>query len=173
MLGNHSPPSKDKPVEAADLVDEESTPHPALSPDSVAPLSPRRPSVSVSDAVIWQLHSHVGFLPAFISSIQHAPIRDQHEHWHQISKRLRKQRDQPSAENEKQGLREGRVLCILGKSDAVILTDETSEDAKAVFGEDFVDIKVLDGGHDLPVVSWAPVTQTILDFWNTARESER
>lgn len=172
-LGGNSKPSP-KPanetptpsqVKATDVVEEETAPHPALSRDSSTPLSARRPSVSVADAVDWQLRSHRGFLPAFISSIQHAPISNQHELWRLIGARLAAQRAEPNTDNYRQGLREGKVLVILGKADDVVLAGETGEDVKEVFGEDFVHVTVMDGGHDLPVASASNVAKIILDFW--------
>ncbi|KAF1349987.1 Alpha/Beta hydrolase protein [Delphinella strobiligena] len=132
------------------------------------PLFPGRSSVSVADAVNWQLHSHAGFLPAFISSIQHAPISNQHAHWRKIGSKLATQRESRSAENQRLGLREGKVLLILGKTDDVVFSGDVSQDAKEVLGEDSVDIKFLEGGHDLPVVAAHAITETILAFWEAA-----
>lgn len=160
--------SREPKVQAMDIVDGEKPSHPALSPDSSAPLFPGRSSVSVADAVNWQLHSHAGFLPAFISSIQHAPISNQHAHWRKIGSRLDRQRNSPTTENQRLGLREGKVLLILGTTDDVVFSGEVSQDAKEVLGEDSVDIKFLEGGHDLPVAATHAVTETILAFWDAA-----
>ncbi|KAL1297849.1 hypothetical protein AAFC00_006376 [Neodothiora populina] len=170
-LGGHEKKTREtKTIEPIDLVDEETTTsHPALSPDSQAPLRPRRPSVSVADAVGWQLHNHKGFLPAFISSIQHAPISNQHEHWRRIGSRLRAQRIQTALnpqDSSRQGLREGKVLMILGRADDIILADQVSEDARGALGEENVDIKVLEGGHDIPIVRAQAVAKSITDFWS-------
>ena len=166
---NH--PGQHQQIEATDLVQEEAAPHPALSHDSPAPLSPRRPSVSVADAVAWQLQHHQGFLPAFISSIQHAPISNQHGHWRRIGARLARQREEPSPENTRQGLREGRVLLVLGADDDVVLADEVAADAREVLGAGFVEVAVLDGGHDVPVARADAVTDTISRFWSSAADS--
>jgi predicted esterase len=56
------------------------------------------------------------------------------------------------------------VLLILGKEDTVIIAEEMCEDAQKVFG-DKVEIKVLDGGHEVPVTDASIVAETILEFW--------
>jgi len=140
---------------------------PAHALDSQAPLFPNRPSVSVADAVSWQVKHHEGFIPAFVSSIKYAPIREEHVRWRKIGERLERQRlDPKSAERTTEGLHRGKVLMILGNSDNVIVADQTSEDATSVLGEG-LEIKNLIGGHDLPIVDAEAVTGTILEFWNS------
>jgi pimeloyl-ACP methyl ester carboxylesterase len=63
-----------------------------------------------------------------------------------------------------QRLLEGKVLLILGKEDTVISAEEMCEDAGKVFG-DKVEIRVLDGGHEVPVTDAGVVAKTILEFW--------
>jgi pimeloyl-ACP methyl ester carboxylesterase len=143
------------PTQAAQ---QEQPSHPALTPDSTAPISTRRPSVSISDIVSWQLHHHSGFVPSFVSSIQHAPISSQHTLWRNIA------RSQNPSLPSSQRLLEGKVLLILGKEDTVIIAEEMCEDAEKVFG-DKVEIRVLDGGHEVPVTDARVVAQTIREFW--------
>ena len=177
-LGGNSKASRDvgqrfkkadvaRQVEVAAISEEEPAPHPALSYDSTAILCPSRPSISVADVVAWQLHNNAGFLPAFISSIQHAPISDQHEDWRRIGSRLKKQRSAAGAGPVSHGSRIGKVLLILGKTDDIVLAEEVGEDAKLALGEDSVDVRVLDGGHDLPITNAEMVTRSVLDFWAT------
>ncbi|KAG9998050.1 alpha/beta-hydrolase, partial [Aureobasidium melanogenum] len=144
-------------VTATKAVDEEAPSHPALMRDSSAQISARRPSVSIADVVSWQLTHHAGFVPAFVSSIQHAPVSAQHSSWKSIAAR------QLLPANQR--LLEGKVLLLLGKDDTVVIADEMCEDAKEVLGNS-VDTRVMDGGHELPVTDADIVAQTILDFWN-------
>ncbi|KAH0338359.1 alpha/beta-hydrolase, partial [Aureobasidium melanogenum] len=146
-------------VTASKAADEEAPSHPALMRDSSAQISARRPSVSIADVVSWQLTHHAGFVPAFVSSIQHAPISAQNSSWKSIAAR------QLLSPNQR--LLESKVLLLLGKDDTVVIADEMSEDAKEALG-DAVDIRVMDGGHELPVTDANVVAQTILDFWNQA-----
>lgn len=155
------------PALAAAEVDNAS--HPALAADSNAPLFANRPSISVADAVNWQLQHHPGFLPSFISSIQHAPISSQHERWKILGARLAAQRADPhDAAKAAHGLRERKVLLVLGADDGVIIADELSADAKTVLGEDGVEIKMIKAGHDLPISESGAVLGAILAFWREA-----
>jgi len=149
--------NKITPIQA---VEQETPSHPALAPDSSARISPRRPSVSIANVVAWQLHHHAGFVASFVSSIQHAPISAQHDIWRRIAT------CQISALPSTQRLLEGKVLLLLAKDDNVVIADEMSQDAQSALGPDAVEIKILDGGHELPVTDAELVAQTILDFWN-------
>jgi len=141
---------------------------PATTTDSQNVMYSHRPSISVADAVSWQLRHHQGFLPAFISSIQHAPIRDQHERWRLIGQRLALQKSKNEDRVTAHGaMCKDKVLLVLGEDDSVIVADETSEDARAVFGEAMVSVKILSGGHDLPIVKSKEVADVILDFWGS------
>ncbi|GAB7353623.1 hypothetical protein MBLNU459_g4037t1 [Dothideomycetes sp. NU459] len=166
--GNSKPQPETSAVDVVDAIEAENPPHPALAPDSHAPLYRRRPSVSVASVVDWQLRNHAGFLPAFISSIQHAPISGQHDRWRLIGSRLAAQKlDPKDAKAQDQGLREGKVLLLLGKTDSVVPTEEISEDAKAVLG-DGVEIQIVDGGHEVPITHADAVVETITKFWDGA-----
>ncbi|THY92425.1 putative alpha/beta hydrolase [Aureobasidium pullulans] len=160
--GSSSTPSRsnedDGKITPTQAADEETPSHPALTRDSSASISTRRPSVSIADVVSWQLTHHAGFIPSFISSIQHAPVSNQHSSWKTIA-------TNQSCPSPQQRLLEKKVLLLLGRDDNVIIADELSEDAKAVLG-DAVDICILDGGHELPVINADIVAQTIAEFWN-------
>lgn len=149
--------NKITPIQAAE---QERPSHPALAPDSSAQISPRRPSVSIANVVAWQLHHHAGFVASFVSSIQHAPISAQHDIWKRIA--LSQNSGVPSTHR----LLEGKVLLLLAKDDTVVVADEMSQDAEAALGPDALEIRILDGGHELPVTDAEVVAQTILDFWN-------
>lgn len=146
-------------------------PHPALAGDSTLPVFPNRPGISVADAVGWQLGHHAGFVPSFVSSIRSAPITAQHDRWRLIGSRLDAQKAKPEdKEKQREGLKEGKVLILLGKDDAVIVANEVSEDAKECLG-DGLDARVLAGGHDLPISGSTDVVENILQFWGTASKA--
>lgn len=149
--------NKITPIQAAE---QETPSHPALAPDSSAQISPRRPSVSIAKVVAWQLHHHAGFVASFVSSIQHAPISAQHSIWKRIGE------SQHLTIPPSQRLLEGKVLLLLAKDDNVVIADEISQDAQSALGPDAVEIRVLDGGHELPVTDAEIVARTILDFWS-------
>ncbi|PSK34210.1 Serine hydrolase-like protein [Elsinoe australis] len=139
-------------IEAEMPDEEEKRDHPALMPDSQASLFEDRPGISVADAVKWQLENHQGFLSAFVSSIQHAPISEQQGRWEVVKANKNK-------------LRGGKVLMVLGSDDGVIVKDEVEQDARGVLGDDGLEVQLIEAGHDLPIVKPVEVVQHILTFW--------
>ena len=136
--------------------------------DSWSPIFEDRPRVSPATAVAWQVDAHPGFLPAFVSSIKHAPIHDGHARWRMIGKRCEQFRMSDDPEVKARGLEEGKVLILLGIQDVVITLNETYEDATATLGKDNVKILKLQGGHDLPIVNSDGCAKAMLDFWDSA-----
>jgi pimeloyl-ACP methyl ester carboxylesterase len=124
-----------------------------------------RPPLDLNASVVWQTSSHPGFVPAFVSSLQHAPIHFELEKWRVIGKRCESQRAEEDQTAETRGLLEGKVLILLGAQDKVTLADETIEDATAAFGKGNVTIQVLDGGHDLPSADSDACMQAIMEHW--------
>lgn len=140
--------------------------HPALAKDSEASLFSDRPGISVANAVAWELEAHPGFVPAFVSSIQHAPITEQYDRWRVVGKRQELGRVTSADDDAKAcALRERKTLVLLGETDSVIVKDETTEDARAAFGEENVQFDVLEGGHDVPIVNAKGCADAIAAFW--------
>lgn len=111
-------------------------------------------------AVEWQLESHPGFVPSFISSLRNGPIYDNHERLGLIGRRC---------EASDSGLMERKVLLIVGKQDSVILATETSEDMSNALGKNNINIVELPGGHDLPIVDSKGCVNAMMDFWGRSR----
>lgn len=102
-------------------------------------LLPGNPHSTSSSVIDWQIKHHKAFVPAFISTIRHAPIYNHHERWNAIRENI---------ESRAGPLKE--VWLVLGETDAVIPADEVTEDARAALGEENVRVKVLDGvGHEI------------------------
>lgn len=139
--------------------------HPAHAENSAAAIFPDRPNISPAKTVAWQVDAHPGFLPAFISSIKHAPVRDQHERWRLIGSRQTAQRGS-SEPQEAQALKERKVLVLLGKQDGVIIADEVGPDATEALGKENVKVVGLEGGHDLPIINPGGCVDAITDFWD-------
>lgn len=107
-------------------------------------------------AVEWQLDSHPGFVPSFVSSLRHGPIYDCHERLRIIGRRC----------NTASGrLIKEKVLVILGKQDSVILAHETAEDIGDSLGRENAEIVLLPGGHDLPIANAMSCVKAMIDFW--------
>ncbi|KAI7642258.1 hypothetical protein KC319_g13121, partial [Hortaea werneckii] len=154
--------------------------HPAQAPNSSAPIFPDRPTISPANAVGWQVDAHPGFVPAFISSIQHAPITEQHERWRLIGHRQEAARissnNKPDALHSSGAaaaagvaLKEKKVLILLGKQDSVIIADEVEEDASKAMGKENVEVVRLEGGHDVPIVGAKECGEAIATFWKRER----
>jgi pimeloyl-ACP methyl ester carboxylesterase len=159
-------PQPGEKIAPADAAEAEVPDHPAHANDSLAAIFPGRPNISPANTVSWQVDAHPGFLPSFISSIKHAPVTNEHERWRLIGRRLSAQRASPNPEAQKQGLREGKVLVLLGKTDAVIVPDETAEDAKGALGEENVRVVEVEGAHDVPIVNPEGCVRAMVEFWD-------
>jgi pimeloyl-ACP methyl ester carboxylesterase len=124
-----------------------------------------RPPFSVGTSVAWQADAHPGFVAAFISSIQNSPISAQQPRWQIIASRLDEQRSNPNDSTAaRQGLREGKVLLLLGDKDSVIVADEVAKDAEKAMGKANLKIEILAGGHDLPIAGVENCAKVIGDF---------
>ncbi|KAL2353031.1 alpha/beta-hydrolase [Cryomyces antarcticus] len=136
-----------------------------------APLFPHRPHISPAAAVRWQLLSHLGFLPAFMSSIRYAPIHSQHDRWTLIGRRLSARKSSgasasssssSSSENRQQ---QGKVLIILGRTDPIIVETEIAPDAREVLGRENVEVVVLEAGHEVPISKGGEIVDAVWKFW--------
>jgi hypothetical protein len=141
-----------------------------------AVLLARRPEHTVSSVMDWQLRSHEGFIPAFVSSIRYAPIYDQQEHWYALGQLLAERRERLESEDtagELPGLKGGRLLLVLGASDPVIVKEELVHDATAILGEDGLKAVLLDAGHELVMGKGAEVAAVMASFWKRSRRRVR
>lgn len=127
---------------------------PASNPiylSSQIPLLRGYPYSTVSAVVDWQVQHHPGFIPAFISSIRHAPIHNQHERWAVVKENI---------EKKKGPLRQ--VWIVLGETDPIIIKEELAEDAMGVLGEENVKIMVVEGaGHEVGVERAEQITEVV------------
>ncbi|KAF9888056.1 hypothetical protein FE257_009321 [Aspergillus nanangensis] len=130
-----------------------------------APISKRRPHVTVNAVLAWQTKHHSGFVDAFTSSMSHAPFYQPPTEWMGLASVLA---------NNDRAKRRGlsQVLIVLGASDPVVLKDETVEDANNVLGEDRVSLVVVDAGHEVPITKSAEVADSILTFWQGSQKGD-
>jgi len=125
-----------------------------------AVLSTRRPGLTVSAVMNFQLLNHEGFIHAFMSSIRHAPIYQQQEDWLALGRLLA-----PRRRERLPGLRGGRILLLLGKTDSVILREELIHDATALLGEEAISAISLDCGHEIVMAKGEIVARLAIQFW--------
>jgi hypothetical protein len=114
-------------------------------------LLPGIPQSTVSAVVDWQVQNHKGFVPAFISSIRHAPVHGQHHRWAIIKQNI---------ENGTGPLKE--VWLVLGETDPIINKDELIDDATDVLGEENVSFRVVEGaGHEVAIERADEIVQVV------------
>ncbi|ETN38436.1 uncharacterized protein HMPREF1541_06471 [Cyphellophora europaea CBS 101466] len=124
-----------------------------IESNSTAVLSKKHPNVTIDKAIVHQVDHHVGYVPAFMSSIRYGPIMQQHALWGRVGETWNGR----SAESDKVH----KVLIIAGESDSIIDAAELREDAAAVFGAAHIDFHVLGAGHDVPVIKPEEVAELI------------
>ncbi|KLU83321.1 hypothetical protein MAPG_02385 [Magnaporthiopsis poae ATCC 64411] len=125
---------------------------------------------TVVSVMEWQLRSHAGFVRAFISTLRHAPIIEEHEAWRRLASRLAERRVRGTSKDSDQqkleaGLTGGKVLLVLGASDPVIVMDELVPDATNILGPDGLQTVVLDAGHEVAIVKGPEVARAAIRFW--------
>ena len=156
----------------------EAAPSAELPKDAVITTS--RGEIDMVAAVNWQMDYHEGFMPSFMSSIRHAPIRGQQQRWRLIGARLRIRRemlgrlgkDEATEEEDKavlkQGLESGRVLIIFGGEDRIVRASEVGPDAKDALGSANVLEKIYeDAGHDVAVSHGDDIAEEMWEMWLT------
>jgi pimeloyl-ACP methyl ester carboxylesterase len=130
-----------------------------------AVLSRRRPGQTVAAVMGWQIRQHCGFVPAFMSSIRHAPIYERRHDWAAVGDLLSSRRAAISHGKPIPGLRGGRMLVVLGETDPVIVRQEFIQDAEAVLGDGF-EVVLLDCGHEIAITRGHDVAEAAIGFWN-------
>ena len=134
---SNEPTAADKPdAISASLTEIPPTPSPPSTTDPDGePALPQR----VLRAVQWQLRHHPGFVPAFLSTLQHAPLTNQHAAWAKLAATRKP----------------GTTAIILGADDEIIDPDEYEADGLPLLGgKEHVYWSVLPGpgaGHDFPM----------------------
>jgi pimeloyl-ACP methyl ester carboxylesterase len=138
---------------------------PTLKSSTQAPISKSHPDITIEAAVSWQVDHHDGFVPAFMSSIRHGPITEQHDDWRVIGRMLTQQAAAGAGVSSNHGLEHGKVLIITGVDDVIIKKDELVADATAAL-EGHVVFNFIDAGHEAPIVKCQDVVHCIAEFWN-------
>ncbi|ROV99992.1 hypothetical protein VMCG_06177 [Cytospora schulzeri] len=122
----------------------------ADSSDQTPPLLPNALQRRVLKHVNWQVANHQGFVPAFMSTLRHAPMTGQHETWRRLA-----------------GREAGTVLFVFGEGDGVVSDEDYREDVlPLVGGEDHVCwAEPVPGAHDFPMTHPEQALEKIWRFW--------
>lgn len=184
-LQRGDPPTKAKEVSAEAPMTEE-LPKEKLGAVPQAPvLSRARPGITITNIIVcvlihafkspslnrsfqaWQIETHQGYIKSFMSSIRYGPIINQHTDWQRVGKRLSAQNASSEERYAKEGLQNGKVLIIGGKTDPLVIQDELVPDATEALGAHNVRFEFLDAGHELPVTKSAQIVDCVWNFWQS------
>ncbi|PKS06380.1 hypothetical protein jhhlp_007128 [Lomentospora prolificans] len=109
----------------------------------------------VLDYIAWMADHHAGFIHAFLSSLRHAPLMDQHESWAKIGERP-----------------PGSTCILLAREDEIINPDDYRSDGlHLVGGEDRVTWKLVDGGHDFVMTHSNQIMRELDEFWGLEKKA--
>lgn len=107
------------------------------------------PEKRVLEYVRWMVVHHPGFVPAFMSSVRHAPLTDQHASWELLARR-----------------KQGSTIVMLAEWDEIIDKNEyTRHGLPLCGGEDNVVWKVLPGGHDFVMTHSSLILSELDKIW--------
>lgn len=99
--------------------------------------------------VRWMVAHHLGFVPAFMSCIRHAPLTHQHESWKLLAKR-----------------KPGTTAVLLAEMDEIInLADFEADGLPLIGGRENIHLKVLPGTHDFVMTKSDLITKEIEQLW--------
>lgn len=184
-LKRGDPPTKAKAVSADAPVAGELPKEKLGAVPSAPVLSRARPGITFSKIVVstcsnvfksqklinqiksqaWQIDAHQGFVKSFMSSIRYGPITNQHSDWQRIGKRLSAQNASSEERYQIEGLQNGKVLILCGKTDALINSEELLPDATGALGANNVRFEFFDAGHELAVTKSAQIVDCVWAFW--------
>ncbi|KAI0125975.1 putative alpha/beta hydrolase family protein [Xylariales sp. AK1849] len=118
--------------------------------DTPAPISPLEARIAAF--IHWMLDAHQGFVPAFISTIHHAPLLsspEQRRYWRELAKR-----------------KPGTTAVILARNDELVQKADYALDALPLIGgQDNVFWRVVPGGHNFPFTHSTDALSAIYEFW--------
>lgn len=99
--------------------------------------------------VRWMVVNHVGFVPAFMSCIRHAPLTEQHEVWGKLRER-----------------KAGSTAVLLARQDEIIDVGAYEKDGlELIGGREKCLWRVLDGGHDFVMTHSESILEELKGFW--------
>lgn len=103
----------------------------------------------VTHYVRWMVTHHLGFVPAFMSCIRHAPLTHQQESWKILAQR-----------------KPGTTAVLLAEEDEIINLDDYEADGLPLLGgPENVYWKVLPGTHDFVMTHSELITEEISHLW--------
>lgn len=150
--GSASPPPQARPAQLPGEKAVEATVTSEIA-DAAGPEAQNALQRRVLAFVNWQVANHAGFVPAFMSTLRHAPMLNQHAAWRRLADR-----------------KPGTVCLVFGVGDEIVSEEDYREDALPLVGGEghVVWAKSVDGAHDFPMVQPEETLRRIYDFWGWA-----
>lgn len=104
---------------------------------------------------------------SLINTIKNGPLMYQHSDWKTVCDIIRGKGLGAASAGQSSKLFNGKLLVIMGDSDAVVVEKDLSADLSDMLGgSEHVDSKIVPGGHGFPVPSSSDVVKHICDFWH-------
>ena len=99
--------------------------------------------------ISWMADHHPGFVPAFLSSLRHAPLMNQHDAWRGLASRP-----------------PGSTCVLLARDDEIIDPEDYRNDGLELLGgEEKVRWGVVNGGHDFVMTHTKEILRELDEFW--------
>ena len=115
--------------------------------------------------VQWQFDNHKGFIHSFISTHLYGPIQHQHSDWRRVCNVIKGDTARTPPSHQSSKLFDSKLLVMFGEDDSLVRAEELSTDILEIIGDpDYVEFKVVPGGHGFPVPSSVEVAKHITDF---------
>ena len=100
--------------------------------------------------ISWMADHHLGFVPAFLSSLRHAPLMNQHDTWRELAFRP-----------------PGSTCVLLAQDDEIIDPEDYRDDGLALLGgEEKVRWGIVGGGHDFVMTHTGEILKELDEFWS-------
>lgn len=136
-----------QPIASSRKVPKENTKK-KVDPD--APVTEQPLQNKVTHYARWMVTHHIGFVPAFMSCIRHAPLVSRHHVFEALAKRDA-----------------GSTVVLLAEKDEIInLHDYETDGLPLLGGKDHVVWKVLPGGHDFVMTHHREILQVLDKEWD-------
>ncbi len=131
---------------------------------SATTLAEKRPELTPTDVVHFQIQHHQAFVQAYMSSMRHGPIMKEHATWKSIGRELSTQKNAEGEMSPSIRLTHSKVFIICANEDTSIVSSDLVSDATDAFDGN-VEFRHLNAGHDVPISKSREVVAAIWEFW--------
>ncbi|KOS19005.1 Monoacylglycerol lipase abhd6-B [Escovopsis weberi] len=109
----------------------------------------------VRDVLRWQLDNNEAYVSTYMSTLRHSPLSGEHQKsWKLLGDRM--------AANRVRGKGLQKLCLILGDRDVLLPPKECVQDAHEIFGEDGVEVHLIEGNHSIALTDGRRVAELAL-----------